>query len=138
MKVDGRCHCGRITYEAEIDPATVGICHCTDCQMLTGSVYRVSVPAPAATFRLLSGQPKSYVKTADSGNKRVHSFCPDCGTPIHAAAPENPPTYSLRDRLPEAAPQLRPARQIWCRSALPWSASLDGIPQLPETKLQAR
>jgi len=110
VKVDGRCHCGRIIYKAEIDRATVGICHCTDCQMLTGSAYRVSVPAPAETFRLLSGQPKVYVKTADSGNKRAHSFCPDCGTPIHAAALENPPTYSLRVGCLTQRHELRPTR----------------------------
>ena len=32
MKIDGACHCGNITYSAEIDPENVGICHCTDCQ----------------------------------------------------------------------------------------------------------
>ena len=58
MDVTGRCHCGAITYRATVDPATVGICHCTDCQMLSGSAYRVSVPAPAATFKILSGKPK--------------------------------------------------------------------------------
>ena len=44
MKVHGSCHCGDIGYEAEVDPAQVGICSCTDCQMLTGSAFRVSVP----------------------------------------------------------------------------------------------
>jgi hypothetical protein len=34
MKIDGGCHCGYITYVAEIDPDKVGICHCTDCQTL--------------------------------------------------------------------------------------------------------
>jgi hypothetical protein len=129
LKVDGRCHCGNITYEAEIDPATVGICHCTDCQMLTGSAYRVSVPAPAATFRLLSGQPRSYVKTAESGARRRHSFCPDCGTPVHAAALENPPTYSLRIGCLTQRRELPPVRRIWCKSALAWSENLEGIPQ---------
>ena len=37
MKVDGGCHCGSITFEAEIDPDAVGICHCTDCQRLSGT-----------------------------------------------------------------------------------------------------
>ena len=54
MHIDGRCHCGFITYEAEVDPAKVSICHCTDCQTLTGSAYRVTVPAPKDSFRLLS------------------------------------------------------------------------------------
>ena len=57
MKVEGRCHCGKITYEAVVDPAKVSICHCTDCQMLTGSAYRASVPAPRETFVLRTGRP---------------------------------------------------------------------------------
>src|SRR5262245_63433553 len=56
MNVQGSCHCGEITYEAEVDPDKVNLCNCTDCQMLTGSAFRVSVPAPAATFRLLTGR----------------------------------------------------------------------------------
>ena len=40
MKVDGGCHCGFITYEAEIDPEKVMICNCTDCQRLSGSSFR--------------------------------------------------------------------------------------------------
>ena len=69
MKVHGRCHCGELVYEAEVDPARVSICHCTDCQILTGTAYRVSVPARAGDFHILSGVPKIYVKTAESGNR---------------------------------------------------------------------
>ena len=58
MKVHGRCLCGLVTYEAEVDPARVSACHCTDCQMLTGSAYRVSVPAPRETFLLLTRGPE--------------------------------------------------------------------------------
>src|SRR3979490_1085901 len=96
MDVTGRCHCGAITYKGAIDPATVGICHCTDCQKLTGSAYRVSVPAPAASFKLLSGEPKAYIKTADSGTKRVHPLRRNCGTPVYASAITTPTSCSLR------------------------------------------
>src|SRR5690242_5877302 len=98
MKVTGACHCGQITYEAEVDPARSGICHCTDCQALTGSPYRVSIPTLAGTFRLLTGTPTLYRKTtADSGVPRRHAFCPACGSPLYASADEDdPPTRSLR------------------------------------------
>jgi hypothetical protein len=33
MKVDGRCHCGYVSFEAEADPETTTICNCTDCQL---------------------------------------------------------------------------------------------------------
>jgi hypothetical protein len=128
MKVHGRCHCGGIRYEAEIDPARVSACHCTDCQMLSGSPYRVSVPAPRETFRLLQGTPQTYVKTADSGNKRIHAFCPVCAAPVYASAVVDPPQYSLRVGCLDERASLPPQRQIWCRSAMDWSADLREIP----------
>ena len=129
MKVHGACHCGQITYEAEVDPAKVGLCNCTDCQMLTGSAFRVSVPAPAATYRLLRGQPKVYVKTADSGARRRHSFCPNCGTPVAATADsDDPPFYSLRVGCLRERADLPPRRRIWCKSALAWAQDVSGVP----------
>jgi hypothetical protein len=59
MKIDGRCHCGFITYEAEIDLEKVMLCHCTDCQMLSGSAFRTVAHTREGGFRLLSGEPKS-------------------------------------------------------------------------------
>jgi Uncharacterized conserved protein len=49
MRIDGRCHCGYLSFEAEADPEQVSICHCTDCQ--NGSGTR-SAPASAHPARL--------------------------------------------------------------------------------------
>jgi hypothetical protein len=46
MKIDGGCHCGYITYEAEADPEKTTICHCTDCQRLSGSAFSNRRPRP--------------------------------------------------------------------------------------------
>jgi hypothetical protein len=70
MKIDGRCHCGYITYEAEIDPEKVMVCHCADCQTLSGSAFRTVVFTREDTFKLLSGE----LKTGESGTKRPQSF----------------------------------------------------------------
>jgi hypothetical protein len=130
MKVTGHCHCGKISFEAEVDPAQVRICHCTDCQNLTGTAFRSNVASLPGTFVLSSGTPKTYIKTAESGNKRAHAFCPDCGTPLYAAAPDpNPPTVGLRVGTLDQRAELRPSRQIWVRSALPWSMDLTGVPR---------
>lgn len=130
MRVTGRCHCGQITFAAEIDPGRVQVCHCSDCQMLSGSAFRTNVPVVRGSFVLKSGEPKVYVKTADSGNKPVHGFCPECGTPIYSAVPGEPPSYSLRVGTLDRRAELLPARQIWCRSALPWSMDLRGVEQV--------
>ena len=128
MRIDGGCHCGFITYEGEADPAKAGICHCTDCQVLTGTAYRVSVPVDEASFKI-SGKPAVYVKTADSGNKREQAFCPKCGSPIYATSPgPGPKTYSIRLGTVRQRQQLMPMRQIWTRSKLHWVDDLAAVP----------
>ena len=128
MKIDGRCHCGAIAYEAEVDPARVAICHCTDCQTLSGSAFRTVVPTQAGTFRLLSGSPKIYLKTGESGAKRQQAFCPDCGTPLYSAAFEDAPQVRfLRLGTVRQRRDLAPKAQTWFRSALPWLRELPAI-----------
>ncbi|HTS81307.1 MAG TPA: GFA family protein [Myxococcaceae bacterium] len=126
MRVDGRCHCGAISFEAEVDPETTGICHCTDCQGLTGTAFRVTVRAPADRF-VLRGKPTIYVKTADSGRRRAHAFCPTCGSPIYATSADDPKFYGLRVGTLRQRRELRPRRQSWCASALPWSSDLEEL-----------
>ena len=47
-------------------------------------------PGPGGTREI-------YIKTAESGNKRAHGFCPECGTPIYATSPgPHPSTYGRR------------------------------------------
>ena len=132
MLVDGGCHCGKISYEADVDPAHVRICHCTDCQTLSGSAFRVVVATSEGGFRLIQGEPKTYVKTAESGNRREQTFCGDCGTPIYSA-PEGPQPkiVSLRVGTLRQRAQLVPSRQIWHRSSLPWLPQLGSIDKNP-------
>ncbi|KQW57433.1 GFA family protein [Variovorax sp. Root411] len=129
MKVQGACHCGQITYEADVDPEKVGLCSCSDCQVLSGSAYRVSATVPASSFLLLTGTPKVYVKTAESGKRRRQSFCGHCGTSISSSADSDaPPSYTLRIGPMAQRALLPPRRRVWCRSALAWSEDLRGLP----------
>ena len=129
MRVHGSCHCGNIKYEADVDPDSAHICNCSDCQMLTGSAFRVTVHAPSSSFRLLSGKPKAYVKTADSGTKRRHSFCPNCGTPVNSSADTDAPErYSLRVGCLRERAQLAPKKRNWLRSALAWAQNVSALP----------
>ena len=121
MKIDGRCHCGYITYEADIDPDKILICHCTDCQTLSGSPFRAVAYTREDAFKLLSGELRTYVKVSENGNKRPQTFCPECGTPIYATAVgEGPKVYSLRVGSIRQRDQIVPHVQVWSHSAQPW------------------
>jgi hypothetical protein len=131
MKIDGRCHCGHITYEAEIDPERVMICHCVDCQTLSGSAFRTVAFTREGTFRLLSGELKIYVKTSESGNKRPQSFCPECGTPIYSSTVgEGPKVHVIRVGTARQRDQLTPKAQLWFRSSQRWLADLGSVPTI--------
>jgi len=111
MKIDGCCHCGYITYEAEIDPEKVMICHCTDCQTLCGSAFRTVALTREGTFKLLSGELKIYVKTGENGAKRPQSFCPECGTPIYSTTVGDP-RYPCRHHPPTRSTRAESAALV--------------------------
>src|SRR5204862_5372537 len=97
LHITGGCHCGAIRYEADVDPDRVSACHCTDCQVLTGTAFRISIRALPGSLRFLTGTPRVYTKTADSGRQREQGFCEQCGSPIFATSPgPEPRAYNIR------------------------------------------
>lgn len=127
MRVTGKCHCGQYQFQAKVDPTHVSICHCTDCQVLTGCAYRISLHVPVADYKVMAGKVKVYVKTADSGAKRCQAFCPECGTHLYAESLENPTYKSVRWGSIDQRLSLPPRRQIWCQSEVQWASDISGI-----------
>ncbi|MEQ8246421.1 MAG: GFA family protein [Alphaproteobacteria bacterium] len=128
MKIDGQCHCGAIRFEAEIEPADVVICHCTDCQTFSGSAFRVSAFTQPHTFAITAGRPTIYLKTGSSGAKRRQAFCPDCGTSIYSSDDvDPPPVFAVRVGGLRQRAELKPTKQIWCGSQRDWLNGLTTI-----------
>jgi hypothetical protein len=128
MKVDGACHCGAITYTADVEPAKTQICHCNDCQITAGSAFSFSVPAVTGTLTFTKGAPSIYVKkTAESGRERAHAFCPICATRIYSGSVGvEPQQFTLRAGPLKQRRDLPPQRQVWCGAALAWANIEDG------------
>ena len=129
MNVTGSCHCGHIAFEAMINPDDIVICHCTDCQALSGTAFRTTAYTVPGGFTLMRGDVKIYVKqTADSGNPREQGFCPHCGTPIFAAPTGPPPkAYGIRLGSVDQRADLTPTKQEFCGSRLDWMPPLPAI-----------
>jgi hypothetical protein len=132
MHIDGQCHCGQVSYQAEIDPERVSICHCTDCQALTGSPYRVTVICSGKQIQMTGKPPKTYAKVGDNGGTRVQHFCPECGSPLFTSGEgDASDDWGIRWGSIRQRGQLNPRRQIWCRSAVPWINELSALPGQP-------
>ncbi|WP_444995650.1 GFA family protein [Aliikangiella sp. IMCC44359] len=132
--VNGRCHCGRICYKAYVNPKKTRICHCKDCQHLSGSAFRVNLPVAKNDFELCSGTLKSYIKVAQSGNQREQCFCPDCGTQIYATSvsKESEQVYNLRVGSIDNNHEFPPLYQQWSCSAQSWLQHIADLPSYVE------
>ncbi len=129
MEIDGGCHCGHVRYEATVDADDVSICHCTDCQALTGSAFRVTLAVRREAVRLTAAPPKLYVKTGDNGRKRHQYFCPECGSPLFTAGEgDEADAWGIRWGSIRQRADLPPTSRIWCRSAPPWTGRVDALP----------
>ncbi|MEX0922733.1 MAG: GFA family protein [Rhodovibrionaceae bacterium] len=135
MKIEGGCHCGAIAYSAEVDPKDVIVCHCTDCQTLSGSAFRSVAFARKSSFTLTRGAPTVYVKRADSGRGREQTFCATCGTPIYSSPlaadyGEEDPLIGLRVGAIKQRDRLPPKAQAWCGSAQAWLGDIADLDEM--------
>ncbi len=131
MLIDGTCHCGAVSFTALIDPSRVMVCHCSDCQVLSGAPFRAVAVASIDSLQV-QGLTKAYVKLAQSGNRRAQVFCPECATPLWSTAPENPTTAAVRLGCVTQRAELTPVIQIWHGTAMPWLADLGSVPSTTE------
>jgi hypothetical protein len=129
MHTAGGCFCGALEYEAEVDDTRVGVCHCRDCQIFSGSAFRMAAVVEPSSFRFTKGTPKLFDKTADSGKVRRMAFCGDCGThicslPVHAS--ELGAFVSLRVATSRDFAKIKPTGELWCRSKVAWLPEIKG------------
>ncbi len=73
--LEGRCHCGAISYRVEGEPIYHALCHCTDCRRQAGAplVSWALFPNEAVT---IEGEARVY--TSSEHAKR--HFCAACGS----------------------------------------------------------
>lgn len=126
MKIDGTCHCGAVRWEAEADPAHVYLCHCTDCQAISGGSGRWAVPVDACAFRLLAGTLADHPKTGDSGRVSHQMFCGTCASPVYGRSEGlDPPRVNVRLGTCHQRDRLPPRRELFTESAQPWARLRD-------------
>lgn len=139
MNISGGCFCGSLRYEATINQKLVGVCHCRDCQIFSGSAFRTSSVVPPADFKFTHGQPKLFKKVADTGNARDAAFCGTCGSHI-CTFPEELDAegafISLRWATSDQFDQVAPVFEVFCDSKVSWLGSIEDAMQFPRMPIQ--
>ena len=131
MRITGGCFCKKIRYTANIDPKTVTICHCTDCQINSGTAYGVLVGVTNEEFILEGGELTYFEKIADSGARRSLAFCSTCGTRIYAKPADGKPgRFGIRVGTVDQRGSLKPRQQAWFNSTLDWVTIITNLKKI--------
>ncbi len=128
----GGCLCGAVRFSVDAPPITVRVCWCRLCQYLGAGNATVNVCFPTDAVHI-TGEVRTYVSTADSGNEMHRSFCPICGTQLFSAAVARPHLLIVRAGALDRRDELMPAATIWTDEAPPW-ACMD--PMVPKSRGQ--
>ena len=73
----GGCACGKVRFEAKVEPDEAYLCHCRMCQRATGSISIAFINAKLDEVSW-SGEPDWY----DSSPIARRPFCAQCGTSL--------------------------------------------------------
>jgi len=121
LPIEGGCRCGHLRYRITKAPAFTFACHCTDCQQLTASAFSLGMAVADAGFALLGSEPRSWAKTAGSGNQSRQYTCPTCAGWTHTRTDSVSGITIIRPSSLDDHAWVRPVAQIFTRSALPWA-----------------
>jgi hypothetical protein len=131
-KISGGCLCGAVRYESSAEPLGSAICHCTDCQHVSGSAFSVNVVVPASSVTFKGESPASYAYKGGSGKALSRKFCPKCGSSIASEAEALPGVLIIKAGTLDDSSWLKPNTHIWTSSAQSWVRIDHGATTFPK------
>jgi len=133
--MNGECLCGSVKYELLEHIQDTYYCHCCDCQVLSGSAFRVLGKVSRGSLNTISGEISTYSHKAESGFEIVRSYCSNCATPLFASSTRFPEIHMLMASTLHSTDSIDPSFQIWCSSMTSWSNVSTNIRSFPRGKM---
>lgn len=120
-----RCLCQQLSLEIFEGIDKTSICHCTDCQARTGSIFGFQA-AVAKDRCAIQGSFQTYRHIADSGSEVAYHSCPKCASTVFWEIPFYPDKYILAGGCLEGVDPPAPTFSVYEDRKKDWL-------QLPET-----
>jgi hypothetical protein len=106
------------------------VCHCTDCQSLSGAAFTIGVVIPAGAL-ILTGSPRLVQRILGSGAITHRWICPECGvwicggSKLDVVAPGE--KRVVRGGTFDDTSLIEPTTHYWTRSAQSWIIFPEGV-----------
>jgi hypothetical protein len=123
------CHCRRLTLNCEGEPAKVSMCHCTDCQRRTGSLFSIAVFYERDRISVASGETRQFERPSASGFPVTFNFCPNCGSNLFWEPARMPHLVGVAVGGFEDPAFPRPSQAVWVKDRHDWLDLPNDLPQ---------
>ena len=133
----GGCRCGGVRLRVTRPPLLAGACHCTGCQLMTGSAYSLTLSLPTDGFEVVSGEPV----IGGLGGPQVHHFhCPSCKSWMFTRAEGFDWFVNLRPSMLDEHHWFVPYVELWTSEKLPWATTparhgYETVPQMADFEM---
>jgi len=116
----GGCACGAIRYEINDEPIFENHCQCRDCQRRSGTGHGSYLTFPDRAKATVTGAARTWRVAGDSGNEKIHAFCPTCGTPVHLTFAAMPELFAIHAGSLDAPELFHPSVVTYNLRASDW------------------
>ena len=123
----GRCACGAIRYEAREEPIVQNHCQCSDCQKRSGTGHGSYLTFPRISEVTIAGEVSTWRVAGDSGNDKIHAFCPICGTPIYLTFEAMPEPIAVHAASLDEPARFNPQMITYTISSQAWDTMDRGL-----------
>jgi hypothetical protein len=117
---EGGCACGAVRYRLLEDPLELHVCHCTNCQSVSGSAFVMCMPVHTRSLERLKGDPEAAAFQTPDGLAKRDRRCPNCGSCVWGEIDRVPEVLALQAGTLDDTKWLKPIAHIWTSSAQPW------------------
>lgn len=130
----GSCACGALKYEVTAQPLQKALCHCRNCQKLTGTAFTTNLLVPSSSFKVTAGKPKFWsFKQEPSGIAFLTTFCGTCGTNLRKESDDkafSDVSIVQAGTVDEGdAGDGRPVVELWTPMRKSWVGAVEGATQ---------
>ena len=135
----GSCLCGRCKIEVSKIIST-GICHCTLCRKMSGSLFSLNAIVPDENFTLRLGNPKESFLDPQIKQSKFY-FCGDCGSSLWNESIDMPGLKVLKAGVLDGIDELedlKPKAEQFVARKPSWLREVTGATQVDEMQLEAK
>ncbi|CAI6098945.1 unnamed protein product [Clonostachys chloroleuca] len=129
----GSCICNKLKFSFTGEPKQTAVCHCLQCQKLSGSAFTYNLLVPREDFKWTSGSPKAGTFKQESGIMVEYFFCPDCGTIIAKQTDKEdfkPFSIVQAGTVDGFDTKRKPDAEFWVSRKADWVQPIPGVPQM--------